>query len=448
MTELDGTLSELARLRSGSEPIVSLYLDIRWKRRAAARARAAVRAGAHSADARRTTAPGTPGREGLERTLERIQDHVSGLAGAGSTRRSENGLALFACESARPVAAALLHAPVRRTSSRTDGIPHLTPARAPRGRLRARDRGRAERRRARTSTRCRSATSRSRRTLRGFVPRGDEDDVQRRDARPRPGASYEREDEERAARRRTSSSKNRRAAAAEVTALFDQNPRSLLVLVGTSETVAAFERELPERLRSASSRGCRAPRELGVRRRQRGATASSRRVAQAVAEREKEDEHRDDRRGRRGRRSAAGSACSARSDVVEALNQGRVHTLVIEEDFDGTGWRCDNCDALGANAESAEICPYCGGELRAVRQSRRGARRARALGGRARWRWSPTRTSSTATAASARSSARPRRTGSAARARRGRPRRGRTGRPRLRPQASRCLRESAAPAVP
>jgi hypothetical protein len=30
MNGLDGTLSELARLRSGDEPIVSLYLDVRW----------------------------------------------------------------------------------------------------------------------------------------------------------------------------------------------------------------------------------------------------------------------------------------------------------------------------------------------------------------------------------------------------------------------------------
>ena len=30
MSVLDGTLAELARMRSGDEPIVSLYLDIRW----------------------------------------------------------------------------------------------------------------------------------------------------------------------------------------------------------------------------------------------------------------------------------------------------------------------------------------------------------------------------------------------------------------------------------
>jgi len=30
MNALDGTLTELARLRSGSEPIVTLTLDVRW----------------------------------------------------------------------------------------------------------------------------------------------------------------------------------------------------------------------------------------------------------------------------------------------------------------------------------------------------------------------------------------------------------------------------------
>ena len=30
MTELDGVLGELAKLKTGSEPIVSLYLDVRW----------------------------------------------------------------------------------------------------------------------------------------------------------------------------------------------------------------------------------------------------------------------------------------------------------------------------------------------------------------------------------------------------------------------------------
>jgi len=53
-------------------------------------------------------------------------------------------------------------------------------------------------------------------------------------------------------------------------------------------------------------------------------------------------------------------------DVVLAVNQGRVQALVIEEDFALAGFRCHNCDALGASVEAAEVCPFCGGELRAV----------------------------------------------------------------------------------
>jgi hypothetical protein len=43
-----------------------------------------------------------------------------------------------------------------------------------------------------------------------------------------------------------------------------------------------------------------------------------------------------------------------------------VQTLVLEEDFERAGFRCDNCDALGADVEAAEVCPFCAGELRAV----------------------------------------------------------------------------------
>jgi len=49
-----------------------------------------------------------------------------------------------------------------------------------------------------------------------------------------------------------------------------------------------------------------------------------------------------------------------------ALNEGRVHRLVLEEDFARVGWRCTHCDALGSKVLGAEACPYCGGALSAV----------------------------------------------------------------------------------
>ena len=94
MSMLDGTLAELARMRSGDEPIVTLYLDIRWgDEQQRERVRLFVQE-----RVRRTLAQypvGSPGREGLARTLGRLQDHVSDLT-ARVQEPGKNGVALFA----------------------------------------------------------------------------------------------------------------------------------------------------------------------------------------------------------------------------------------------------------------------------------------------------------------------------------------------------------------
>ena len=88
---------ELARLRSGSEPIVTLCLDVRWRDEqqrekvrlfVQERSRAIL---AHYAD-------GAPGRDGLARTLEKVQGFVAGLT-SQAYEADRNGLALFASES-------------------------------------------------------------------------------------------------------------------------------------------------------------------------------------------------------------------------------------------------------------------------------------------------------------------------------------------------------------
>ena len=123
MTELDGTLSELAKLRSGSEPIVSLYLDVRWgDEQQRERVRVFVQE-----RVRQTLAhypPGTPGREGLERTLARVQTHANQLA-AQTLAADEGGLALFACESLGLWRTFFFRCAFESELC-TDGIPHLT----------------------------------------------------------------------------------------------------------------------------------------------------------------------------------------------------------------------------------------------------------------------------------------------------------------------------------
>jgi len=155
----------------------------------------------------------------------------------------------------------------------------------------------------------------------------------------------------------------RRRAIEEVLVLFQREPRSHLVLVGTAGNLAAFERQLPERLRAAVIARVPRPREWesGDGPRRDGVVKGA---AAAILAYERTVD---------GRmvdlvvsQSLRGGAVLGPEDVVMALNEGRVHRLVLEEDFARAGWRCTHCDALGSKAGAVETCPYCGGALSAV----------------------------------------------------------------------------------
>jgi peptide subunit release factor 1 (eRF1) len=200
------------------------------------------------------------------------------------------------------------------------------------------------------------------RHLRGFVPRrGDEEENAPTGG---PGRRHEREEKN---ERHVEAfvQKNRKAAIEEVARLATAHPRAHLVLVGVSATLGAFERELPERIRERVIARLPKPRAWS------GAGNGALRdgileeVRKVIAEREKESE-KAAVDAVVGESIRGGLGVIGPGDVVQALNQGRVHRLVLEEDFRRAGWRCDNCDALGANAEAEESCPYCGGELHVV----------------------------------------------------------------------------------
>ncbi len=358
MIVLDGTLSDLARLESRSEPIVSLYLDVRCKDE---QQRERVRLFVHER-MRHTLAhyaPGAPGRAGLERILKRVQDYVSGLLGQ-QVEAGKNGLALFACESLelwRPLT-------FRRSfenALETDRIPHVlqlahladdfVPAVVVLPSQEGAD-----------IFQVALGELASEEKLRGFVPRRDTDTWN-------PGAgmhgrNYERQQKDER-RHDNYVQKNHRRAATEVEALFDQNGDSVVVLIGPSETVAAFERELPGRVRERVV--ARLPRPRGWE-----GEGNTRRdgvvegAAQAIQRHEREQEVRVVEHVV-GEALRGGLGVLGPADVLDALNQGRVHRLVIEDDFDRNGWQCDNCAAIGENAASTEICPYCGGDVRTVK---------------------------------------------------------------------------------
>ena len=357
MIELDGMLPELARLRSGSEPIVSLYLDVRWNDE---QQRERVRLFVQD-ETRRALGhylPESPGRDGLARTLARVRDFVAGLTGQ-AFEAGRSGLALFACESLNLWRPLLFGRPLGNELS-TDSFPHL-------GKLvrLADDVAPAivvvPGQEGADIYQVRHGELEIEANLRGFVPRQGDEENQNPGA-GRPGQHFEREEKD-VRHQETFLNKNRRAAAEEVSALFDQHPRSRLVLVGTSENLAAFERELPERVRASVV--AREPRPRGWEGRSGVRRDGVRAIAELVLRREREEE------AARvesvvGQALRGGVAVLGPDDVVLALNQGRVHRLVLEEDFERAGCVCDNCGALGASAERAETCPYCQGDLRVL----------------------------------------------------------------------------------
>jgi hypothetical protein len=354
MTELDGTLSGLARLRSGSEPIVSLYLDVRWsdeQRRERVRVFTRERV-------RRVLGhylPGSPGRAELERTLGRVESYVAGLS-SQAHEETQAGLALFACETLGLWRPCLFGRPFADELC-TDAIPHLTQL-------------------ARLADDVEPAIVVApgpdgadifhvalgevevEASLRGTVPRRDADvfDAGAGSA----GRRHERQQKD-ARHQQAFVDRNRRASAAEVTRLFDDRPGSRLVLVGTSEALAAFERELPERVRAqVIARMPRPPAWSDPAARRDAVLAGT---ARALEAHEREVEPRIVE-AVVGEALRGGVAVVGPEDVVLALNEGRVRRLVVDADLARAGWRCDRCDALGIT--DGEACPWCGGPLHAV----------------------------------------------------------------------------------
>lgn len=358
MSMLDGTLAELARMRSGDEPIVTLYLDIRWgDEQQRERVRLFVQE-----RVRRTLAQypvGSPGREGLARTLGRLQDHVSDLT-ARVQEPGKNGVALFANDALNLWRVHFF----RRSFVNelcTDHIPHLAQL----ARLAddhepaiviVPDSSGADIYQVLLGD---LAVEES---LRGVVPRRDVDEWN-------PGAAQHGRQFERVEKDMRHSEafvqKNCRRAAEQAAALFDREPGTQVMLVGTAQNMAAFERELPDRLRAAVIARIPRPREWesGDGKRRDGVVAGA---AAAIQEHEHTKEHQVVEEVV-GQSLRGGLAVLGPEDVVMALNQGRVHRLVLEEDFARAGWRCTNCDALGSKVDDdAETCPYCGGTLSAV----------------------------------------------------------------------------------
>jgi peptide subunit release factor 1 (eRF1) len=360
--ELRRALADLCELRSDAEPIVTLYLDTSWTdEKQRERSRLYVQEAARQAVDHHSAHPQL---DALRRTLDRIARLAAerhGQVSDGAVR----GLAVFACESVGLWKVLESPRPFRSELC-VDGRPHLMQlARLfddvePAVVAFVHDRG-AQIYEVALGAIVNEAT------IEGAVPRRHGQGGRMRggaSASPNGtsgGATLERE----AKNQRHVEEiihRVRREAAEFLRQLWERDPRAHVVLVGTSEKVAAFERELPERMRERVL--ARLPRPPS-----KGAWTASgvsevlASVVQKIAEHELASEAKQVEHAI-GEAMRGGLAVLGPEDVVLAVNERRVHRLILEEDFERSGWRCRNCGALGMNHD--EVCTFCQGALARV----------------------------------------------------------------------------------
>jgi peptide subunit release factor 1 (eRF1) len=158
---------------------------------------------------------------------------------------------------------------------------------------------------------------------------------------------------------------NRRAAVDVLVERFDRHPERMhVVLCGIAQHVAAFERELPARVGSrVIGRLPRPPSKEPWRGNGKAELVAAAVEKLAEQERRQEEELVE---GAIGQALRGGLAVVGTDNVVLAVNQRRVRRLILEEGFEGTGWLCRNCNAIGN--DHPERCTYCSGELAWVKE--------------------------------------------------------------------------------
>jgi peptide subunit release factor 1 (eRF1) len=344
--ELRRALAELSDLHSYGEPIVTLYLDTHWAdEKQRERARVFVQEAIKLEVDRHAAHPQL---EALRRTLGKVgqlaSDHVN-----QATDTHDHGLAVLACE-ALGLWRVLSSPRSFRSELCVDGRPHLVQL----ARLAddvepalvafVHTKGMQLYQVALGAVVSETATA-------AALP------IRQKQAAPGTGTgphASERHVEELIERAR-------RGAIEVFTQQFDKDPRQHVVLVGTSEQVAAFERQLPDRVRSRVL--ARLPRPPGREATGNGHHELVEQVVAKLAERERKAEAELVEHAV-GEALRGGMAVLGPDDVVLAVNERRVHRLILEEDFERSGWRCRNCSALGMNHD--EVCSFCQGPLARV----------------------------------------------------------------------------------
>lgn len=343
MSPIDSALRELAGIRSDDDPILSCYLDTRWDdEHQRERVRVTVQDRLRQA---RAAVRGRAWEPAFLRTCERVERHVEELC-RQERDADANGVAIFACEGLG-LWRTMTFGQSFRNELAVDETPHLLQL----ARL-------ADDFEPVIVALVDGGGARVFETVLGEVI-GDARIEHEAPTLHKMGGWSQLKFQRHV---RHQIERNQKEAAEHVTFLFDEDPRSHVILVGPDRVVASFERLLPERVAEHVVARLPNPRERSDREGRVRDQVMERVLAELRAlERRTEDRSVE---WAVGEALAGGLAVLGPQDVVLAANEGRVHRLLIEDGFDETGWRCRNCAALGIGASAS--CGYCGGEAATV----------------------------------------------------------------------------------
>jgi hypothetical protein len=137
-----------------------------------------------------------------------------------------------------------------------------------------------------------------------------------------------------------------------------RSPFDRLILAGTPKATAQLERLLPRRLQGKLVRSISMP-----------MTASAKQVMEGilkVQERMERDQESSIVDGVLAELHDRGKAVAGFAAVIDAVNQGRVWTLVYSKTFKARAGECGDCKAFSPH--SSGPCVYCGGDVRPMSQ--------------------------------------------------------------------------------
>ncbi len=146
---------------------------------------------------------------------------------------------------------------------------------------------------------------------------------------------------------------NMKATAEMVDRYYREGAFKRLVLSGTEENISLLKGLLPKSIKEIIAGEMHKPIEAPLNEVQEEAL----RVALEASEREKEELVREVI----DRAESGGAGVVGLSDTLGALQESRVYTLLISEDFKEPVWQCEKCGYMVA--QELEECPMCKGKM-------------------------------------------------------------------------------------